>query len=191
MIKEIYQKMAYPTIAFGAIGGFVSALVMAYLFVITANAAGMPSNAIPTAIGMIFGASTAENAMVLGFAIHLANGTIIGVIFGAITAYVNNLSITGYGKGIAEGIVAGIVSFVVLFLPISMTAMPPVLMNMMMQMNPSINQQQLMDSMQGSAPTMIGMSILSHVIFGAILGGITSMLVIRKSRMKGDKKRFG
>ncbi|MGI0012950.1 MAG: hypothetical protein ACREBU_05845 [Nitrososphaera sp.] len=140
----------------------------------------MPSNAVPTAIGLIFGASTAENATVLGFAIHLGAGTIIGVIFGAILAYVKRLRITGYGKGIAEGIVAGVISFVLLFLPISMAAMPPVIMKMLTQMNPDMNQQQLAATMQQAAPTMIGMSIISHLVFGAILGGITSVLVIRK-----------
>jgi len=180
MTKEIYQKRTTATIAFGAIGGFVSALVMSYLFVMTAEAAGMPASTIPTALGLILGASNAENAMVLGLAIHLVTGTIIGVIFGAVTAYAKKLRITGYGKGIAEGIVAGIISLVVLFLPISMAAMPPVLMNMMMQMNPGMNQQQLAAAMQQAAPTMTGLSILSHIIFGAILGGITSVLVLRK-----------
>lgn len=181
MATEIHQRASNTSIAFGAIGGFVSALVMAPLLMVTATTAGMPSSAIPVAIGIMFGASTAENAIILGFSVHLAAGTIIGIIFGAITGYVNKLSITRYRKGIAEGIVAGITSFVVLFLPVSIAAMPPVLMNMMIQMNSGMNQQQLMAIMQQAAPAMMVMSILSHVIYGAVLGGITSALVLRRT----------
>jgi hypothetical protein len=181
MTTEIHKRASGTTIAFGAIGGFVSAVVMAPLLMITAIIAGMPSSVIPIAIRIMFGASTGENALMLGFGVHLAAGTIIGIIFGAITGHLKKLSITGYGKGIAEGIIAGIISFVALFLPVSMAAMPPVLINIMLQMNPGLSQQQLMVMMQQAAPALMGMSILSHLIYGVVLGGITSVLVLRRT----------
>jgi hypothetical protein len=175
----------YPagrSIAFGAIGGIVAGLVMAPFILLTAMMVGMPANTIAVAMGLMFGASQ-DNAMMTGFGMHMLTSVLIGIIFGAVTAAVSKLRITGFGKGIGEGVITGMIAFVVLFLPISMFVMPPVLMQMMMQMSPSLTQQQAMNMLQQGMPTMIGIGVLEHLVYGAVLGAVTSALVLKVRRV--------
>jgi hypothetical protein len=73
------------------------------------------------------------------------------------------------------------IAFVVLFIPISMGAMPPILMNMAMQMNPGMTQQQIMGMMQQNMPMMMGIGILEHLVYGAVLGAVTTALILKTS----------
>jgi hypothetical protein len=166
------------SILFGAIGGFVGGLVMIPFMMLTAMMAGMPANTVVVAMGLTFGANQ-NDAMMTGLGMHLLTSTLIGIIFGAITALVGKLRITGFRKGIAEGLITGMIAFVVLFIPISMAVMPPVLINMMIQMNPTVSQQQAMGMLQQGMPMMIGIGVLEHLVYGAVLGAITSALVLK------------
>jgi hypothetical protein len=90
---------------------------------------------------------------------------------------VGKLRITGFRKGIAEGLITGMIAFVVLFIPVSMVLMPPVLIDMTIQMNPTMTQQQAMGMLQQGMSMMIGIGVLEHLAYGAVLGAITSVLV--------------
>ena len=165
-------------IMFGAIGGIIAGLVMAPFLMLTALLVGMPADTMPTAMGLAFGANS-NGAMMTGFGLHILTSIIIGVIFGAIVANVSKLRISGFTKGVVEGLIAGMVAFIVLFIPVSMSMMPPVLMELAMQMNPMMNQQQIMGMLQQNMPTMIGIGILEHLVYGAVLGGITTALIVK------------
>lgn len=173
------------SIAFGAIGGFVGGLVMIPFMILTTIMAGMPANTMPVAMGLAFGANQ-NDAMASGLGMHMLTSALIGVIFGAITALVGKLRITSFGKGIAEGLITGMIAFVVLFVPISMMVMPPVLIVMMMQMNPSVTLQQAMEMLQQGMPMMMGIGVLEHLVYGAVLGAITSALVLKLGARKEE-----
>jgi hypothetical protein len=164
------------SILFGAIGGFVGGLLMIPFMMLTAMMAGMPANTILVAMGLAFGANQ-NDSMTSGLGMHMLTSALIGVVFGGVTSSVSKLRITGFGKGIAEGLVTGMIAFAVLFVPISMTVMPPVLIEMMMQMNPSVTQQQAMGMLQQGMTMMMGIGVLEHLVYGAVLGAITSALV--------------
>ena len=174
------------SIAFGAIGGFVGGLVMIPFMMLTAIMAGMPANTMPVAMGLAFGANQ-NDAMTSGLGMHILTSALIGVIFGAITSLVDKLRITSFGKGIAEGLITGMIAFVVLFVPISMMVMPPVLVEMMMQMNPSMTQQQAMEMLQQGMPMMMGIGVLEHLVYGAVLGAITSAFVLKVEARKEER----
>lgn len=165
-------------IAFGAIGGFAGGLVMIPFMMLTAMLAGMPANTMPVAMGLAFGGNQ-NYAMMTGLGMHLLTSTLIGIIFGTVTGAVGKLRITGFGKGIGEGLITGIIAFVILFIPISMMVMPPVLVKMMMQMNPSMTQQQAMGMLQQGMPMMIGLGVLEHLVYGTVLGAVASALVLK------------
>ncbi len=164
------------SILFGAIGGFVGGLIMIPFMMLTAMMAGMPGNTMLVAMGVAFGANQ-NDAMTTGLGMHMLTSALIGVVFGAVTSSVSKLRITGFGKGIAEGLITGMIAFVVLFVPISVAVMPPVLIEMMMQMNPGMTQQQTMGMLQQGMPMMIGIGVLEHLVYGAVLGAITSALI--------------
>jgi hypothetical protein len=166
------------SVAFGGVAGFVGGLVMIPFMMLIAMMAGMPANTMPIAMGMAFGVNQ-NDAMMTGLGMHLLTSTLIGAIFGAVTGSVDKLKITGFRKGIGEGLITGMIAFGVLFIPISMMVMPPVLVQMMMQMNPNITQQQAMGMLQQGTSMMIGLGVLEHLVYGAILGAVASVLVLR------------
>jgi TM2 domain-containing membrane protein YozV len=171
---------------FGAIGGFVAGLVMAPFIMITAILAGMPPDTMLIAMGLIFG-STAST--MVGFVMHMLTSILIGIIFGAIISLVKKFWITGFGKGIIEGLITGIIAFVVLFIPISLGAMPPIMMKMAMQMNPTMTEQQIMGMMQQNMPMMMGIGILEHLIYGAVLGAVTTALILKTGMRRGQQEQ--
>lgn len=166
------------SVAFGGLAGFVGGLVMIPFMMLIAMMAGMPANTMPVAMGMAFGVNQ-NDAMMTGLGMHLLTSTLIGVIFGAVTGSVDKLKITRFRKGIGEGLITGMIAFGVLFIPISMMVMPPVLVQMMMQMNPNITQQQAMEMLQQGTSMMIGLGVLEHLVYGAVLGAVASVLVLR------------
>src|ERR687887_562229 len=175
---KLSSRSIGKSILFGAVGGFVGGLVMIPFMMLTAMMAGMPANTMPVAMGLAFGANQ-NNAMMTGLGMHLLTSTLIGIIFGAVTGTVGKLRITGFGKGIGEGLITGMIAFAVLFIPISMMVMPPVLMKMMMQMNPNMTQQQAMGMLQQGMPMMMGIGVLEHLAYGAVLGAVASALVLK------------
>jgi hypothetical protein len=164
------------SVLFGAIGGFVGGLVMIPFMMLTAMMAGMPANTIPVAMGLAFGANQ-TSAMTGGLGMHMLTSALIGVVFGAVTSSVSKLRITGFRKGIAEGLITGMIAFAVLFVPVSMVVMPPVLIEIMTQMNSTMTQQQAMGMLQQGMPMMTGIGVLEHLVYGAVLGAIASVLV--------------
>jgi hypothetical protein len=181
MVKNFHnsRQILGKSMAFGTIGGFVGGLVMSPFLIITAILVEMQPNTIPVAMGLMFGPFSNTNAMTVGFAMHMVTSVLIGIIFGVVTTLVGKLMITRFRKGIIEGIVTSMIAFVVLFIPISMAVMPPILMKMAMQINPSMTQEQIMSGMQQNMPTMFGLGILEHIIYGSILGAVTTLLIFK------------
>ena len=178
------------SIVFGAIGGFVAGLVMAPFIMITAVLAGMPPDTMLIAMGLMFGDFSIDSAMMVGFGMHMLTSILIGIIFGVVTSLVKKFWLTGFRKGIVEGLITGMIAFVVLFIPISMGVMPPILMKMAMQMNPTMTQQQIMGMMQQNMPMMMGIGILEHLVYGAVLGAVTTVLILKTGmRRRGGQQQ--
>ena len=193
MVKSVHannRTIVSKSIVFGAIGGLVAGVVMASFIMITAILAGMPPDTMLVAMGLMFGSSSPKDiAMMVGFGMHMLTSVLIGIIFGVVTSLVKKFWITGFGKGIIEGLIAGMIAFVVLFIPISMAAMPPILMKMVMQMNPAMTEQQIMGMMQQNMPMMIGMGILEHLVYGAILGAVTTAFILKTDMKRGQPQK--
>jgi hypothetical protein len=180
MVKNFHnaRQILGKSMVFGAIGGFVGGLAMSPFLIITAILVEMQQDTLLVAMGLMFGPFSNTNAMTVGFSMHMVTSVLLGIIFGAVTSLVGKLMITRFRKGIIEGIITGMIAFVV-FIPISMAVMPPILMKMAMQMNPSMTQEQIMSGMQQNMPTMFGLGILEHIIYGAILGAVTTLLILK------------
>src|ERR687897_2051751 len=193
MVKSFHtssRTIVSKSIVFGAIGGLVAGAVMALFIMMTAILAGMPPDTMLIAMGSMFDPfSSKDIAMLVGFGMHMLTSILIGIIFGAVTSLVKKFWITGFGKGIIEGLIAGMIAFVVLFIPISMAAMPPILMEMAMQMNPTMTEQQIMGMMQQNMPMMVGIGILEHLVYGAILGTVTTAFILKTGMKKGQQEQ--
>jgi len=162
-------------IASGAIGGAIAGAVMIVPMMAMFTQMGMPADVFPVLLGMMMGQGPATAAGV-GIGLHILASTIIGIIFSAVTS-ATPLRLTGYGKGIGLGIATGIIAFAVLFLPMMMTVMPHQLMSLMQMMNPNAPPAMLMQKIQAMRSMVIGGSVLSHIIYGAVLGVVATAII--------------
>jgi hypothetical protein len=59
-----------------------------------------------------------------------------------------------------------------------------------MQMNPSMTQQQIMGMMQQNMPMMIVIGILEHLVYGAVLGAVTTALILKTGiKRRGEQQQ--
>jgi len=176
------MQKSYSTkrgIGAGAIGGLAAGIVMLIPMMLMMPMMGLPSDLFPTLIGMSMG-QTQESTAMTGIVLHFVPSIIIGIIFGAVISF-SKLSITSFKKGIPLGIAAGIISFAVLFLPMMMTVLPPIMLQLMQMMNPGAPQEMIMQQLQSMQPMILGGALFSHVVYGIILGAVTSAIV-KKSK---------
>lgn len=67
--------------------------------------------------------------------------------------------------------------------------MPPIMMKMAMQMNPTMTEQQIMGMMQQNMPMMMGMGILEHLVYGVVLGAVTTALILKTGMRRGQQEQ--
>ena len=177
-------------VAYGAIGGFVGGVFMVPMLVLTATIIGLPPSTFPTAFGLSFGATKMDNeAATIGFGMHMLVSTLIGMTFGAATTRINRLGITGYRKGVVGGIITGMIAFVVIFIPLNVLVLQPILARMMTLMNPMTTEQQVLTMLYQRSAIMVGMGILNHLVYGAVLGAVTTVLFFAlRSRLRRQKR---
>ena len=177
MTKPYYVKHG---MASAGIAGLVAGIVMIIPMMGMMSMMNLPSDLFSTVVGMAMGKSQ-EAAAMTGMMLHFVPSITIGLIFGGIIS-TSRFIITSFKKGIALGIVAGIVSFVVIFLPMMMTVMPPVMVQLMQMMNPGASQDMIMGQLQTMQPMLLVGSLLAHVIYGIVLGTITTIILKRTSK---------
>lgn len=178
MSDTILQYPKKASIGYGAISGFVAGIVMMGVAMSTTVMIGMPYDTIPKAIGTALDSSP-DNLIATGLGMHLLTSTLVGIIFGSVTS-INKLRITGFGKGITMAIATGMIAFVVISLPVSNFVLPPILVKFIMHMHPGMTQQMAMSAIQQKKILILLTAILRHLVYGAVLGIITSALVLRK-----------
>lgn len=164
-------------IGVGIVGGIVGGIAMLVPMMSMMSLMNLPSDLFPTLIGMIMG--QAQSATMTGIGFHFVASTIIGLIFGAAISS-SKLSITSFKKGTGLGIATGAIAFAVLFLPMMITIFPPAMMNLMTMMSPDAPKQMIMSQLQAMQPMMLSGSLISHLIYGAVLGSVASIILARK-----------
>ena len=129
-----------------------------------------------------------NEAATIGFGMHMLVSTLIGMAFGAATTRINRLGITGYRKGVVGGIITGMIAFVVIFIPLNVLVLQPILARMMTLMNPMMTEQQVL-TMLYQRSAMVGMGILDHLVYGAVLCAVTTVLFFAlRSRLRRQKR---
>lgn len=166
-------------ISAGAIAGIIAGMVMLVPMMIMMSMINLPSDLFPLLVGMTMG-QTQENAAMIGIMLHFVPSIIIGIIFGTVIN-VSKLSLNSFKKGISLGIIAGIISFAGIFLPMMMNLLPPTMFQLMQIMNPGASQDMIMQQLQSMQPMLLIGSLVSHIIYGIVLGSIT-YVIVRKSQ---------
>ncbi len=165
------------SIGAGAAGGIVAGIVMLVPMMLMMSMMNLPSDLFPKLLGLTMGLPP-DSAAMAGTGLHLVASIAIGLVFGAVASS-SKLSISSFKKGIGLGIITGAISFVVLFLPMMMAVLLSSMMNLMVMMNPGAPKEMIMSQLQSMQPMILSGSFISHLIYGAVLGTITS-LILRK-----------
>jgi hypothetical protein len=167
----------------GAIGGLVAGSGLAGLIFAGDAAMGLPPGTFYAVIAIAISGSQIQvaSAIYFGLALHLITGTLIGGAFGYASAAIGPFNVRDVKKGLLVGILAGFISFSLLFIPITRFQVEPVLAGILVQTgiaasdDPEILEGQTTDIMS----TVLAFSIVLHVLYGAIMGSVTAILLDR------------
>ena len=179
-MENIQKHSASKVVLFGIVGGIIGSLAMIGPKMLSNIQLEMPYNVNWIVFGIVFGADQ-PNAFAVGLGIHVVTGIIIGAIFGIITGKITKLRINKISRGIIFGIITGLIVFGVFFIPMLENVLAPNLMKLMMSMNPDSPMDMLKQKMQTKLPTVIQSSLGLHILFGVVLGSVTSLLTRSKS----------
>lgn len=166
---------------FGAIGGIIASIAMYPFLFLTTSMMGLPLDDLSIARGMAI-SSNNDNYylnLTIGIGMHLLTGAVAGVIFAIVVATVKRLAITNFKKGITEGIIFSIIIYIILFVPTTLGMVMPNLFDIMNQSNPTQSNSQDRQTIEQNLIPIYGFGFIAHIVFGVVLGYITTLLVIR------------
>ena len=171
----------------GAIGGLIAASVLVGLIFLGDTSLGFPIGTFYSIITIAIAGSTAKAAAIyFGLALHLMTGTAIGAIFGYLSAAIGPFNIRSLPRGVGVGILVGFISFSLLFIPITRFEVEPALMGILADIEMtergsssiSIDQALLETRTIDIMSSVLAFSIAFHVIYGAIMGFITALMLL-------------
>ena len=175
------NKKIVKIVLFGALGGVIASIVMYPFLFLTTSMMGIPLDDLSIARGMAI-SNINDNYylnLTLGIVMHLLTGAIAGVTFAIIVSTVKKFAIINFKKGITEGVIYSIIIFIVLFIPTTLGMVLPNLFDIMNQSNPTQSNLEDRQTVEQNLIPMYGFGFIAHIIFGIILGFVTSLLVIR------------
>ena len=187
----------------GAIGGLIAASVLVGLIFLGDTSLGFPIGTFYSIITIAIAGSIAKAAAIyFGLALHLMTGTAIGAIFGYLSAAIGPFNITSLPRGVGVGILVGFISFSLLFIPITRFEVEPALMGILADIemtkqgstsSTSIDQALLETRTTDIMSSVLAFSIVFHVIYGAIMGFITALMLLyvfpRTRRARRQQRR--
>jgi len=175
------NQKAVKTVMFGALGGIIASIAMYPFLFLTTSMIGLPLDDLSIARGMAI-SNINDNYylnLTLGIVMHLLTGAIAGVIFAIIVSTVKKLAIINFKRGITEGVIYSIIIFIVLFIPTTMSMVQPNLFDIMNQSNPTQSSLEDKQTVKQNFMPIYGFGFIAHIIFGIILGFMTSLLIFR------------
>ncbi|HEX2231114.1 MAG TPA: hypothetical protein VHG34_02910, partial [Nitrososphaeraceae archaeon] len=194
-LSAVSQRPILAGAKYGSIAGVIATWSISTAIAASELELGLPISTFYTIIGISLGSNDLIASAYLGFGLHLATGTILGAIIGALAVKIESTrnieNIFRVSRSILMGIGTGVLVWLVLFLPVST-----------MLIQPSISTiAEILGSGQENTTTAAaaGLTVLDasrlgqsfmgivisaiafHVIWGAIFGFIISSLLKIKS----------
>ena len=176
----MHQRIV-KTLLLGALGGVIASIVMYPFLFLTTSMMGIPLDDLSIARGMAI--SNINNNyylnLTLGIGMHLLTGAFAGAIFTITVTTIEKFRIINFKKGIMEGIVYSIIIFIVLYIPTTVSMVYPNLVDIMSQSNPAPSSSKDQKTVEQNLIPIYGFGFIAHIIFGVMLGFITSLLIFR------------
>jgi hypothetical protein len=165
----------------GALGGIIASIVMYPFLFLTTSMMGIPLDDLSIARGMAI-SNNNDNYylnLILGIGMHLLTGAIAGVIFVVVISTIKKFRINSFKKGIIEGVIYSILIFIVLYIPTTISMVQPNLFDIMNQSNPTQSSFEDKQTIKENFIPIYGFGFVAHIIFGIVLGFVTSLLIFR------------
>jgi hypothetical protein len=178
---SVRYQTTVKTLMLGALVGIIASIVMYPFLFLTTSMIGLPLDDLSIARGMAI-SSINDNYylnLTLGIGMHILTGAIAGAIFAVIVTTIRKFRIINLKGGIMEGIVYSIIIFIVLYIPTTMSMVYPNLVDIMSQSNPAQSSSKDQKAVEQNLIPVYGFGIIAHIIFGAILGFLATLLIFR------------
>lgn len=181
---EIYRMAKIGCIA-GLVGGF--ALFSSFFWI--DSEVGVPFGTFYKMVGMTVGLQGLP-AIAFGFIAHMLVASLIGAIFCICSVIHKILNISSVTKGIIAGVVTGIEVYAIFFMPITIYVMMPMIASQAsgLYMGTGEDVQTAKILVQTSDKILWG-SLVLHVLFGAVMGLFSSMMLYEDYHMKQKEKK--
>lgn len=174
-------------ILYSTFAGFISAWAISGLLVIVDIVSQTPIGTFFAVIGTSLGFYDPAVSQYIGFALHIATGTVAGNIFGQVALFWNKLFPSNLKRGITYGIILGVSLWVVLFLPLTIFIIQPKL-DAFAESAPNQYLFGIADQFQGLYPLVVIGSLGFHIIYGIIFGFIVWRMVELKNVVQTNKE---
>ncbi len=176
------NQKAVKIVLFGSLGGIIASIAMYPFLFLTTSMMGLPLDDLSIARGMAI-SNINDNYylnLTLGIVMHLLTGAIAGITFAIIVSTVKKFAIINFKRGITEGVIYSIIIFIVLFIPTTLGMVLPNLFDIMNQSNPTQSNLEDRQTVEQNLIPIYGFGFIAHIIFGIILGFVTSLLLFRR-----------
>ncbi|MDQ5875620.1 MAG: hypothetical protein M3288_02125 [Thermoproteota archaeon] len=189
-LSAVFQRRILEGAKYGSIAGVIATWSISTAIAASEVELGLPISTFYTVIGISLGSNDLIASSYLGFGLHLATGTILGAIIGALAVKIevrkNVINIFRTSRSILMGIATGVLVWLVLFLPISVMLIQPSI-GRIAQILGSGEENAILSVLDASSlgqsfAGIVISAIAFHVIWGAIFGFIISSLLRIKSR---------
>lgn len=174
-------------ILYSTFAGFISAWAISGLLVIVDIISQTPVGTFFAVIGTSLGFYDPSVSQYIGFALHIATGTVAGNIFGQVALFWNKLFPSNFKRGITYGIIAGVSLWVVLFLPLATFIIRPKL-DAFTVSAPNQYLFGIADHFQGLYPLVVIGSLGFHIIYGILFGFIVWRMIALKNVVQTNKE---
>ena len=166
--KKLNHRSKF-VILYSTLAGFISSWAISGLLIIVDIVSQTPTGTFFAVIGSSLGYQDTSVSQYIGFALHIATGTVAGNIFGQVALFWNKLFPHNLKRGITYGIIVGVSLWIVLFLPLSTFVIQPKLDAFALSA-PNQYLFGIADHFQGLYPLVAIGSLGFHIIYGIILG---------------------
>lgn len=186
---SVFQRPILQGAKYGSIAGVIATWSISTAIAASELELGLQIGTFYAIIGITLGSNDPITSAYIGFGLHLATGTSLGAIFGALAVKVelrtNITNIFRPTRSILMGIGTGVLVWLVLFLPISALFIQPATSRIVeiLQSGQENTMLSVFDA-NSLGQSMMGIvisAIAFHVIWGAIFGFIISSLLRIKS----------
>ena len=186
---SVFQRPILQGAKYGSIAGVIATWSISTAIAASELELGLQIGTFYAIIGITLGSNDPITSAYIGFGLHLATGTSLGAIFGALAVKVelrkNITNIFRPTRSILMGIGTGVLVWLVLFLPISALFIQPSTSRIVEILEAGQENSVLSvfdaNSLGQSMMGIVISAIAFHVIWGAIFGFIISSLLRIKS----------